>query len=488
MAYSFNQRVPEFFKVYLPEDSFESLLIPDAFVVFCNRLMPKNAVLSNHMGSLWHVIVDYIDGRVFFLNGWKKFVGDNSIDSGDLLIFRYSGQCGFSVKVFGQDACEKIENNANGTSYMNKVKLEDDEEEKQKEEEIKENDNDDKDCDDHDGDDNDDSDYLDYIAEQEEDDSNMNKVMLEMDEVEKEKDEETKENDNEDEDCDGHDSDDSDYEDYIGEQEEDSYMNKVKLENDEVQKEKDEETKENANDDEDCDDHDSNDSDYEDYIGEQEEEDSTNEEEAIKNSRGGKRSVGNIGGSKKIASVKVEPGFKRSNPINIEEKEESFIGKSRARKQSCGSNGVFKQMHVHNIRRGYKRTNDVLLEEVDARKIILPQNPHFIAKLKTGSNRNLLLVPAKVLKLSQLKLQNLIFFRNKCGMHWPGDVINRRNNQIYIRGWNDFCMANHVSMNDSCICEFPQSNNQEVNVIDVHIVCNTGEGASRKQLALNKNG
>ena len=97
------------------------------------------------------------------------------------------------------------------------------------------------------------------------------------------------------------------------------------------------------------------------------------------------------------------------------------------------------------------------------------------------------LVPLTVLKLYQLKLQNLIFFRNKRGMLWPGDVINRRNNQIYIRVWNGFCRENHVSMDESCICEFPQGSNQEVNVIEVHIVCNTGEGASRKQRALNKN-
>ena len=110
--------------------------------------------------------MDYIDGRVLFLNGWKKFVGDNSIECGDLLIFRYNDQCGFSVKFFGQDACEKIESRVNETLDMNKVKLEKDEKEKVKDEETKENDNDNEDCDDHDGDDND---YEDYIGGQEED-------------------------------------------------------------------------------------------------------------------------------------------------------------------------------------------------------------------------------------------------------------------------------------------------------------------------------
>ncbi|KAK0600002.1 hypothetical protein LWI29_010627 [Acer saccharum] len=145
----------------------ESIQISDKLLVYIvERLLPKNAVLSNLLGSLWHVIVDYIDGRVLFLNGWKKFVGDNSIECGDLLIFRYNGQCGFSVKIFGQDACEKIESRVNDTLYMNKVKLEKDEKEKVKDEETKENDNDNEDCDDHDGDDND---YEDYIGGQEED-------------------------------------------------------------------------------------------------------------------------------------------------------------------------------------------------------------------------------------------------------------------------------------------------------------------------------
>ncbi|KAK0601119.1 hypothetical protein LWI29_021376 [Acer saccharum] len=213
---------PDMAEVVNTKRAQQKLLFPDSFVSLCNRLIPKNAVLSNHVGSLWHVIVDCIDGKVFFLNGWKKFVRGNCIESGDLLIFRYNGQCGFGVKVFGQDACEKIENKANGTSYMNKVKLEDDEEEKQKEE-AKENDNEDEDYD-HDGDDN-------------------------------------------------------------------------------------------------------MDSDYEDYIGEQE--DSTKEEESIKNSRAGKQqSVGNIGGSKKKDAGKVEGGSKRIDVIIIEAEEEESTTKN----------------------------------------------------------------------------------------------------------------------------------------------------------------
>ncbi|TXG54018.1 hypothetical protein EZV62_019274 [Acer yangbiense] len=53
-------------------------------------------------------------------------------------------------------------------------------------------------------------------------------------------------------------------------------------------------------------------------------------------------------------------------------------------------------------------------------------------------------VPVKVWKLTQHKFSNLIFFRNKDGMHWLGDVITWKNGRIFIRGGNDFCMANQV--------------------------------------------
>ncbi|KAK4837801.1 hypothetical protein QYF36_008567 [Acer negundo] len=49
MAYTFNQkRVPEFFIVYLPEHSSESLFIPDAFVTLWNRLI----LLLEHRRSI----------------------------------------------------------------------------------------------------------------------------------------------------------------------------------------------------------------------------------------------------------------------------------------------------------------------------------------------------------------------------------------------------------------------------------------------------
>ncbi|KAL5778387.1 hypothetical protein ACOSP7_011313 [Xanthoceras sorbifolium] len=141
MAYRPNKRFPQFLKLHSPEHTSHRLHVPDDFVTFCNRLLPKKAVLSNDMGKVWHVDVNHVDNGVFFLDGWRKFVKDNSLEGGDLLVFKYNGDCGFSVKIFGSSACEKIASGANGGApYMNAAKLEKDEEEedttKEKEEEA----------------------------------------------------------------------------------------------------------------------------------------------------------------------------------------------------------------------------------------------------------------------------------------------------------------------------------------------------------------
>ncbi|KAK3195619.1 hypothetical protein Dsin_026929 [Dipteronia sinensis] len=437
MAYLSNgKRIPDFFKVHLPGQGSERLLIPDSFVTSCNRRLPKNAVLSNYIGSSWHVILDCIDGRVFFLNGWQKFVKDNSIKFGDFLIFSYDGQRGFSVKILGISGCEKLESSAKGTSYMNEVKLEEGEEEKDEEEETKENDIEDYHDHDHDGDNNDDSN--------------------------------------------GDNNDDSNDSDYIDEEEENSTKEEA------IKKSR--ARKQSGG-----------------SIGGSKrinvvniEELEEEEESTIRKSRVRKQSGGNNGGSKKWTAVKVEGGSKQTNAVNIEEEEEeeeATIKTGRAQKRSGGNtggykkrvivrieeesrdwensdenNGVSGKMHADKIGRGSTRTCDFLLEEVDVSKYIEPRNPHFIAKLRAGPKRNILPIPSKVIKFWQLKLPNLVFFQNKHGRQWRGNVFSWKDGRFWISGWNDFCLGNHVSPNDWCICEFLPRNIQREDIINVHIV------------------
>ena len=88
------------------------------------------------------------------------------------------------------------------------------------------------------------------------------------------------------------------------------------------------------------------------------------------------------------------------------------------------------------------------------------------------ANVRIMFIIAKcTMKLSHFKFSNRIFFRNKHGMQWSGKVYQWKDGRILI------CEANHGSLDDWCICEFPQGNNQEVNVIDVLIFC-SGKEAS----------
>ncbi|KAK0573597.1 hypothetical protein LWI29_010552 [Acer saccharum] len=273
----------------------------------------------------------------------------------------------------------------------------------------------------------------------------MNEVKLEWVEEEKEKEEETKENDNEGYDDDDHDSDnnddsngdnndDSNDSDYIDEEEENSTEEEaikksrawkqsggsiggsrtraaVNVEGD-SKRIKVEGGSKRIN-----------------VVNIEEEE----EESTIRKSRVRKQSGGNNGGSKKWTAVKVEGGSKRTKTVNIEEEEdeedESTIKTGRAQKRSGGNtggykkgvivrieeekeeeeeeesrdwensdenNGVSGKMLADKIGRGSTRTCDFLLEEVDVSKYIQPRNPRFIAKLRAGPKRNILVVGAQI--------------------------------------------------------------------------------------------
>ncbi|KAK3195626.1 hypothetical protein Dsin_026936 [Dipteronia sinensis] len=154
MVKSSNKRFPDFFKVYLPARNSHRLHIPDAFVADCGKLLPKKAVLSNHMGKFWHVDVVNTESGVHFLNGWHKFVQDNSLQYADFLVFKYNGDGGFFVKNLGQFEPENGDNGAIGTLDMIQVNLEEREEEENEE-----------DSNDHDSDDYDDSEDEDYNEE-----------------------------------------------------------------------------------------------------------------------------------------------------------------------------------------------------------------------------------------------------------------------------------------------------------------------------------
>ncbi|KAK9287039.1 hypothetical protein L1049_015447 [Liquidambar formosana] len=117
------QIYPDFYKVYVPDHSSQRLHIPQAFIAHLNgKRLPEETILrSRHGRTLWHIEVSQVEEGVFFQNGWRSFVTDNSLELGDLLTFRFDGVGAFYVTVFGKSNCEKEEIRANNASIGDKV-------------------------------------------------------------------------------------------------------------------------------------------------------------------------------------------------------------------------------------------------------------------------------------------------------------------------------------------------------------------------------
>lgn len=134
-------------------------------MVHLNPSKPKKVILTNQIGEYWHVNVSYSDKGVFFLDDWQKFVKDNSLETADFLVFKYDGDCWFSVKIMGKSGIEKR------VSYKEDLRVEDEEEDTEEEEKGGEEEEDDYEDDSvFEVDDNNCAADKDYIEEEEDDD------------------------------------------------------------------------------------------------------------------------------------------------------------------------------------------------------------------------------------------------------------------------------------------------------------------------------
>ncbi|KAL5790812.1 hypothetical protein ACOSQ2_005700 [Xanthoceras sorbifolium] len=245
-----------------------------------------------------------------------------------------------------------------------------------------------------------------------------------------------------------------------------TYMNQVNLEEDD-------------DDDDDSDDEDYNEEEEEDTTEEEEEEDEDDDDDdddraTIENSRAQKRSGGIYGGSKRRAVVK-EGGSKQTSDVMVVEAA-TVMRKNKDQKKSSESNGGSKGTSDAKDG-GFERTT-FKSEKVDVSKYVQPRNPHFIAKLRKGTKKHLLLVPSKVIKQYKLDLPNLMIFQNEHGRKWPGHISHWNDGRTWISGWKDFCIWNDVGLDDWCICEFLRGcNGQKGDIIQVHIIRNASSGS-----------
>ncbi|XP_060181785.1 B3 domain-containing protein At5g60140-like [Lycium barbarum] len=96
-----------FFKFFSPENSSKRLKIPTAFTDYKNGELPRKVSVRDRFGNTWPMGVAKTGGNYYFHYGWEKFIEQNTVEFGDLLIFDYDGNGVFDFKLLGHTCCEK---------------------------------------------------------------------------------------------------------------------------------------------------------------------------------------------------------------------------------------------------------------------------------------------------------------------------------------------------------------------------------------------
>ncbi|KAF3774187.1 B3 domain-containing protein [Nymphaea thermarum] len=101
---------PHFFKVLIGAFR-ERLILPPAFLKQLMVVESGVAVVKDQSNRCWDFELLRRDNGMIFSKGWKQFVVENDLETGDFLVFRYDGGLHFTVTIFDKSSCEKITEN-----------------------------------------------------------------------------------------------------------------------------------------------------------------------------------------------------------------------------------------------------------------------------------------------------------------------------------------------------------------------------------------
>uniref|UniRef100_M4CE78 TF-B3 domain-containing protein n=1 Tax=Brassica campestris TaxID=3711 RepID=M4CE78_BRACM len=102
---SSDDRLPKFFKVYLPNDSGDDLEIPVSFNSCLPSSVPKSVTVTNINGHVWKLKLKKLSGdpeKFSMVDGWKRIVKDEDLKGGEFLAFEFDGSRLFNFCVYGQ--------------------------------------------------------------------------------------------------------------------------------------------------------------------------------------------------------------------------------------------------------------------------------------------------------------------------------------------------------------------------------------------------
>ncbi|KAK6156536.1 hypothetical protein DH2020_010784 [Rehmannia glutinosa] len=114
---------PAFFKFFFPDTSADQLEIPSAFTASIQSTLPNKVVLRDRCNNIWRVKLVKVGDNLHLADGWPKFVEENCIKGGDMLVFEYFSNGLFDTKILGPSACEK-----KGVTAVQKTSVEEEEE------------------------------------------------------------------------------------------------------------------------------------------------------------------------------------------------------------------------------------------------------------------------------------------------------------------------------------------------------------------------
>ncbi|CAI9099062.1 OLC1v1035823C2 [Oldenlandia corymbosa var. corymbosa] len=96
-----------FFKPFITHASTNRLMLPLNWTEYMKGNLPNKVLLRDRFGNFWHVVLGHEEEKTYFLGGWTRFVKQNYLGMGDMLVFKYDGIRIFDVKIFGSDSCDK---------------------------------------------------------------------------------------------------------------------------------------------------------------------------------------------------------------------------------------------------------------------------------------------------------------------------------------------------------------------------------------------
>ncbi|XP_074300427.1 B3 domain-containing protein At1g49475-like [Silene latifolia] len=99
---------PSFFQLFVEDKNSINLRIPPPFVKNF-RNIPSELSLKDMNGLVWPAKLSYIENHLHISSGWKEFVKEHSLKSGDFVVFHYvPADTTFFVMAFDSDGCNKV--------------------------------------------------------------------------------------------------------------------------------------------------------------------------------------------------------------------------------------------------------------------------------------------------------------------------------------------------------------------------------------------